>query len=157
MTSAEFGTYTVIPWDAFNTGEGTTYGGELSVNWNVTDAWRLAAGYAYLHVSLTEASTIVTREGTSPQQQASLRSYYNITPEWELDTFLYYVDALPAAHIPAYVRADLRIGWHPVSAMEVSVTGQNLLDPSHPEFSPFLYNTPSEVGRSVVGRVTWNF
>jgi iron complex outermembrane recepter protein len=156
-TSVEFGNYTMIPWDAFNTGKGNTYGGEVSMNWNVTDMWRLAAGYAYLQVDVSGMSTIVTREGTSPQQQASLRSYFNITPEWELDTFLYYVDSLPKDNIPAYLRADIRVGWRPSSTVEVSVTGQNLLDPTHPEFSPFLYNAPTEVGRAVVGRVTWSF
>ncbi len=156
-TSDAFGTSTYLPWNAYNTGTGVSYGSELSVNWDVTKDWRLAAGYAFLHIDLSQSSIIVTREGTSPHHQASLRSYYNITPEWEWDNFLYYVDNLPADHIPAYVRLDTRIGWKPTSAVEFSLTGQNLLEPSHSEFSPFLYNTPTEVGRSVVGRITWDF
>lgn len=156
-TTDAFGTSAYIPWNAYNTGQGAAYGTEFSLNWDVTKDWKLAAGYAFLRVDLTEQSTIVSREGTSPQNQFNLRSYYNISPNWEWDNFLYYVDALPADHIPAYTRLDTRIGWRPSPSVEVSVTGQNLTDPNHKEFSPFLYNVQTEVGRSVVGRITWNF
>ncbi len=60
--------------------------------------------------------------------------------------------------IDSYVEADLRLGWEASPGLELSIIGQNLLDNHHPEFLPDFINTqPTEVERSIYGRVTWNF
>jgi hypothetical protein len=41
--------------------------------------------------------------------------------------------------------------------VEFSVAGQNLLTPLHFEFFDGLQVSPTQVERSVVGRVTWRF
>ena len=44
--------------------------------------------------------------------------------------------ALPGIAVPAYTAVDLRAGWRPTRAVELSVLLQNLFDPGHVEWSP---------------------
>ena len=41
----------------------------------------------------------------------------------------------PALPVPAYTAVDLRWGWRAGKDVELSLTVQNLFDPSHPEFN----------------------
>jgi iron complex outermembrane receptor protein len=76
----------------------------------------------------------------------------------ELDTSLNYVDELPDLGIEDYVRLDLRLGWHASQNVELSVTGQNLLEPNHQEFDAFIGGIqPALVPRSVYGKVTLRY
>jgi len=64
----------------------------------------------------------------------TFQSLVNLPKRLELDLTYRYVSALPAQKVSAYQTADLRWGWHLGEHMELSVVGQNLLQPSHPEF-----------------------
>jgi iron complex outermembrane receptor protein len=104
--------------------------------------------------------SLLLTEGKSADHSAGLRSNVNLPYDLEFDQALYYVDDLnpdSTTHIPDYLRLDLRLGWTPIEGMDVSLVGQNLLDPVHPEFSGFLYNPDAQIGRSVYGKVTWRF
>jgi iron complex outermembrane recepter protein len=89
----------------------------------------------------------------------------NLTHGFELDGVLYYVDRLFTSsgtapmdvRIPAYFRLDLGITWRLNDRLEVSVWGQNLLDPGHPEFGSFKTSNIAEIPRSVCGKITWRF
>jgi iron complex outermembrane receptor protein len=70
---------------------------------------------------------------------------------------LYYVDSLSAADIPGYYRFDTKLSKSLMQGVEVSLVGQNLLEPQHKEFGGFLYEAPVEVGRSVYANVTVRF
>ncbi len=150
--------------------EGESYGAELYANWKVTDSWRLQPGYTWLSVDTrTKSNDIDTalglkNEGSSPQNQYSIRSQLSLPHNIEFDTNVYYVDNLKntattkntPAKVANYTRLDLRLGWRPVKALELSVTGQNLLDDRHLEFSPDDL-VASQIPRSVYGKavVTW--
>jgi iron complex outermembrane receptor protein len=77
----------------------------------------------------------------------------------EFDLWLRYVDSLPAQGIPSYLTFDARLGWRPFEGLELSVVGQNLWDPQHPEMKPevFVPMPALEVERGVYGKVTWKF
>jgi len=150
--------------------EGESYGAELYANWKVTDSWRLQPGYTWLTVDTrTKSGGIDTalglkNEGSSPQNQYSIRSQLSLPHHIEFDTTVYYVDNLKdtaltkstSAHVANYTRVDLRLGWRPIKALELSVTGQNLLDDRHPEFVADDL-VASQIPRSVYGKavVTW--
>jgi len=52
----------------------------------------------------------------------------------------------------------LRLGWDIRPGIELSLIGQNLLDSRHTEFLPdFISTQPTEVERSIYGRVIWSF
>ncbi len=149
----------IIPLTPDNLADGYVWGFEATANWEVLDNWSLAASYSFLEMELDgpTGASLVTQEGSTPQHQFHLRSYYNITDNVEFDTLLYFNDNVPADDIDAYTRLDVRLGWRPVDAVDVSVGVQNLLDDTHPEFSAFTYNKPAQIGRAIYGKVSWTF
>ncbi len=140
--------------------EAESYGTELYANWKVTDNWRLQPGYTWLTVDTRATNNIdtVLNEGSNPQNQYSIRSQLSLPHNIEFDANVYYVDNIKntKVKIANYTRLDLRLGWRPLKALELSVAGQNLLDDRHPEFVATDL-VASQIPRSVYGKavVTW--
>jgi iron complex outermembrane receptor protein len=68
------------------------------------------------------------------------------------------VDQLTGSNIDDYLTLDARLGYRPSASLLVELVGRNLIEPSHPEFSPeFVATSPSEVERSVYGKISLNF
>jgi len=150
-----------FPYHFANRLSADTWGAELRVSAQAASWWRLHAGYAYYGKSLSldprsYDPTGGKNEGDDPANRFVLRSLMDLPDRFELDGTLRYVARLPAPVVPAYTELDLRLGWNATDALELSLTGQNLLHARHPEFGP-----PSplrqEVQRSVYGKVTWRF
>jgi iron complex outermembrane receptor protein len=143
---------------------GEVYGLEASANWNVTKTWKLAGSYSFLQMQLhrDNSSTCIgmsddkSTENSSPHHQANLRSYWNLLDNVELDTALYYVDSLHSMDIPAYLRADARLGWHITEQLELSAVVRNLFDHRHPEFNHMLADE-GEIARSFFVKMTYRF
>ncbi|MGZ5008277.1 MAG: TonB-dependent receptor plug domain-containing protein [Methylobacter sp.] len=147
-----------------------SYGVELYANWKVTDRWRLMPGYTWLNIDARAKSNnynnalALKNEGSSPQNQYSIRSQLSLPHNIEFDASVYYMDNLRSTttvqnttlRVPNYTRLDLRLGWRPIKALELSIAGQNLLDGRHPEFMADDL-IASEVPRSVYGKavITW--
>lgn len=150
--------HAVLPVYASNENSGETYGAELSTNWEVNDRWSLGASYSLLKTDLkiTGASS-VTAPGNSPEQQFAVRSHLRLPHNVEISNSAQYVDDLTGKGVSDYVRLDTRIGWKPMENVELNLVGQNLLDDHHQEFTPFLYNNPTQVDRSVYASVTIRF
>jgi len=142
-----------------------TWGGELGANLRINNRWRLRADYARLKMAVHSTSTAKLGsfgadaiEGSSPQQQVSLRSWIDLPRGFEFDATTRWVDELPALNVPSYLALDLRIGWRPAPNVEVSLVGQNLLDRQHPEFKPsFFQSQATEVQRSVYARIAFRY
>jgi iron complex outermembrane receptor protein len=79
----------------------------------------------------------------------------NLSPSIEWDLTLRGVAALSSPAVPAYRTADVRIGWRPLAAMEISLSITNLGDGGHGEFSAL--QTRTEVGRSGHLGLRWQF
>ena len=150
-----------------NNMHGRSYGVELASSWAPFDNWRLNATYSYINIAVyTDPGNLITNdkenaEKGNPNHQFSIRSAYNITRDIELDLWLRgadRVDKIGGTSIPGYVTMDARIAWKPLKGLEVSLVVQNLLRDHHPEYVPETIGTsPSEMPRSVYGKVTWNF
>lgn len=141
---------------------GETYGVELFGNLDVTSCWRLSASYTFLRMHLhpgpTSSMTGELAEGSSPRNQASIRSSWDLGRDWQLDVAARYVDSLPGQFTPSYITMDLRAGWQPTERLELAVVGQNLLDAAHKEFNTtedLLQFT--EAQRGVYGSLTWRY
>lgn len=143
-----------------------SYGLELSLNYRVNHDWRLQASYTANQFEVNYDPTQrwfrdpLTEPHANPQHTLSLRSLFNLTDEIELDAWGRYVDKLYVDQrtIPAYVTLDLRLGWHPLKELEFSLSGQNLLDGQHPEFSDILYiPVASQIQRAYLAQVSWRF
>ncbi|HXI82641.1 MAG TPA: TonB-dependent receptor [Verrucomicrobiae bacterium] len=140
--------------------EGESYGVELEVTRQILSGWRLNAGYTFFDLQLhtKPGSTDTTQEGQegdSPRQQAFIKSSMDLPHRVEFDCVLRYVDELPHQQVPQYVALDVHLGWRATKNLELSIVGQNLLDPQHPEFG--MPATRTEVQRSVYGKITCRF
>ena len=130
----------IIPLVYDNKMDGETYGVEVAAECDVTERWKLRAGYSFLNVRLhPHSSSTDTRceeaERRSPHNQFHIRSFLDLPGNLELDTALYYVDSLPTCDVGSYVRVDARLAWRPRDGLEVALTLQNLLDAQHREFT----------------------
>src|SRR6202023_604524 len=152
----------VVPFVASNKMSGGTYGAELFADWRVAPKWRLVGSYSYLQMDIRKNSdsldpTPDSTNGSSPRHQWYLRSSIDLPKHFEHDTTLRFVDHLPSLSIPSYYSLDAHLGWRPVSRVEFSIGGQNLLNNQHLEFIPDFINTaPTEVKRTVYGSMTLN-
>ncbi len=147
----------------FNLMKGESWGVEAAATWDVFDFWRVKMAFAWFELNLfldpaSGDTSSTAANGASPQFQFNLRSYMDLPYNLELDTALNYVDELPDLGIEEYVRLDLRLGWHASEHVELSVTGQNLLERNHQEFLAIAGGIDAAlVPRSVYGKVTLRY
>ncbi len=152
-----------------NSAAATGKGGEVSFAWEALRDWKLEGSYSYAIVDSwvrgwaalgTAAGDI--RQG--PRNKWRLQSYVNLGRAWKLDTFLYWNGESsptylygPSLPIPAYTRLDVRLGYKAGSDWQLSLAGQNLLQPRHLEGMPDLITGFSYVDRGVYLKSTWQF
>ncbi len=140
--------------------QGSVYGIDGTARWQIVPAWRLETSYALLQMDLdvdatsNDAGRAANLEGGSPSKQLSFRSVSSLSRTVEFDWGLRYSDDLPALNVPAYLVADIRLGWKIREHLEFSVVARNLLDNHHPEQGSA---TTTEVQESVYGKITWRF
>jgi len=153
----------VQPFVASNKMSGGTYGIEPFAEWKVRPRWRLLGSYSYLQMDIGKNKnsldpTADNPSGQSPRHQFYLGSLVDLPKHFEQDISLRYVDRLPSLNIPSYYSLDFHLGWRPGTHLELSLVGQDLLNSRHLEFIPeFINTTPTEVRRSVSGRIAWKF
>ena len=154
----------VIPLEYAGKAYGSTHGTEALLGWKVMTFWTLQGGYTWfvssirLNPSSLDTLTAAEINNEAPRNQFQIRSYLDLPHRFTLDTSLYRVGRLATGSIPAYTRVDIRLGWRPNKWTELSVVGQNLLDPRHPEFQNLFQTVvTTQVQRSVYGKVTWRF
>jgi iron complex outermembrane recepter protein len=141
--------------------EGRVRGIEAWGTWEPRPHWRLSAGFTRLWQSLklkpgsNDALAVAIAEGANPARQALLRSSLDIGPRTELDITARHVSALSAPAVPAYTALDVRWGWQVSDRVELALTGQNLLDPGHGEFTDLA--TRTEIGRALFVELTARF
>ncbi len=135
------------------------YGGELVLGWNASSDLGVQASYSLLKLDAdaksgsTDTTTGNTIEGSSPRHQAGLRVSARPADRWSVDAFLRYVGKLPAYEVPAYTELDLRTAYQLNSAVEVSLTGRNLLSSQHVEFGSS--NALQGIERGVFLELRW--
>ncbi len=138
-----------------------TIGLEIASDLQLLEWWRIRGAYSYLNMNVDgPINTALNTTGrASPHHQGSLRSLMTLPHHLEFDSWLRIVDNIPASGIDGYVELDLRLGWKPWPSLDLSIVGQNLLDNHHPETSssPLLATQPTEVQRSVYGKITWSY
>jgi iron complex outermembrane receptor protein len=93
-------------------------------------------------------------EGSSPHNQLTLQSRFNLPKGFEFDQAYRYVSALPAQLVRGYSTGDVHVAWRSTRNVEISVVGENLFQPHHGEFG---HDTVPIVGikRSIYANITW--
>jgi len=167
IRSTSLNATTIFPLYFTNNVEGETHGLEMSLVYQAASWWRLQGGYNLLKEDLRVQAggydfNNALNETADPRNQLSLRSTMDLPHGWEFDVAWRWVDELTinnsgvAASVPSYAELDVRVAWHPDPALELSVTGRNLLHDHHVE-----YGIPGpgreQIDRSVYGKITWHF
>ena len=152
----------VLPFQLDNKAEGESYGVELAVDWQPFKWWRLHTAYTYLQLRIdpdndSQSSNTDLEEGLAPHHQVSFRSQMNLPKGLAWDLWLRYVDALPSINVSDYVTLDTRLAWTPISGLEVSLVGRNLIAKHHLEFVNELFPVATEIKRSAYIQLAWRF
>ncbi|GHD60147.1 TonB-dependent receptor [Thalassobaculum fulvum] len=138
--------------------DGRTYGLEVAATWQAAPNWRVRGGYSWLREDLDAPEGA---EGNAPKHQATIRSYYDIAPEWRFDTVVRFVDELTNLDADGYVDVDARLSWSPSRSVELALTGKNLLSDGRREFGTERAENPSplatEVERSLLATLVIKF
>ena len=119
-------------------------GAEAALDWQAGPDTRLALALTELRVHADTGSDVLTQaqaaalEGNAAQHRVSLRVSHDPVPGQHLDGWLRRASGLQAQGVPAYVTLDLRYGLAWSRSLALSVFGQNLLAPRHPEFTTEL-------------------
>jgi len=136
---------------------GQSWGFELAGYWQATSNWVLQGAYTFLETDIQQSLPDVGGEesilvrASHPRNQVSIRSSLDITPQFDMDLWLRYVAPLKDSDISEYASMDARLAWHPSDQIELSIVGQNLLEPQHAEFSSI------EIERSFYVKLDWYF
>jgi iron complex outermembrane receptor protein len=141
--------------------QGSVYGLESWATWQATSSWQLSGGLTLLREELTlepgSTDPVGVRNVTlanDPQFQWSLRSAVDLSDRQQFDVTVRTVGGLSVAPVPQYTAVDARYAWKVRRDTEVSLTLQNLFDPSHPEFRTSAA-VPNEIERSLFIAVRW--
>jgi iron complex outermembrane receptor protein len=142
---------------------GETHGLELLAKTHPTNIWELSASYTLFEIHLHQSAasldfdTAPESEGSSPTQEFQIHSLLNLPHKLEFDSALFHVGQLVGPGIKAYTRLDLRVGWRPTPAFELSGGGRNLLQAQHYEFGSGELVQAEPVGRSAYLKANWRF
>jgi iron complex outermembrane receptor protein len=139
---------------------GDTTGFEIAPDWKPVQWLELKGSYSYLHLyvhdkaTFTDALNTASDNGSSPHHQVVIQSQFNFPRKLEFDATYRYVSALPAQLVNSYGTVDVRLSWRPKTSWELSLVGQNLLQPQHSEFGSDV-DTIVGIKRSAYAKITW--
>ena len=124
-------TLLLYPLMADNKMKGIVRGAELTVGWDANEDWRVTTGYTYMDVTFnvdndSTAPYLKSNEDNEPKGVFLLRSSHDIADRWELDWLLFHVGALRGTGVPGYWKGDVRVGFRPDDATDISLGIQNL-------------------------------
>jgi iron complex outermembrane receptor protein len=153
-------TPTALPLQFGNQMTGRVYGVEVWGTYQVASWWRLSAGFNLQHEDLTFQAGALTSVGLAfvaddPNQRATLHSAMDLGEDVTWDAYLREVGSLQHPQVPGYAELDTRLGWNVTKALQLSLSGFNLLHARHEEFIEGGVTT--EVPRSVLAQARIRF
>lgn len=140
-----------------------TYGGEISIDWQVMNSWKFRGSYSYFqsHFSLSAnapAGTINEFKNSYPSYQTMLWSQHQLSTNINLDINLRHISKIDTTpKVDAYTALDARIAWNFNPHLELAVVGRNLLHDHHTEFSSDFLSAPTEVPRELFVTAKYKF
>ena len=136
--------------NAYEAKNAEAYGGEISVDYMVSDLWRLRGGYSFARGEVEGV-----RVYDFPENTASLSSHFKYSDEVTLIQNLFYSGKteIPSDYnpiiIPSHLRLDLGIVWQTKGDWEIGLFGRDLLESHHVEtMFPGVDVEPARVERT---------
>lgn len=133
-------THLLLPAQFGNGLMGNTKGVEIAPEWRPRPWWRLRGTYSYLHMTLRkrpgsqDIGTAPIIQGSSPANEATAQSSFDIGAKFSLDLTYRFVSELPKKTIPSYSTADAHFSWQFAKQFGLELVGRNLLQPYHYEY-----------------------
>ncbi len=151
--------YAILPKTLESGIEGKAYGGTFTMSWRPLANWQLRFQYALfdMHLKNKPGSNDIdskAEEDNSPHNQYAVYSFLDLPYRLSLYTGVRHVDGLKNLKNPSYTAVDASLIWSPLSYLQLSITGQNLNDPTHLEFGSVQ---GQEIERSIYGKIQWHF
>lgn len=143
-----------------NVSDGLTHGVEVAANWQAAENWRLEGNYSFAHIQMKNVENNLNGdfwEGTYPKNMAGLTSYMDISDKLEFNTAFYYTDHLPLRPVHSRARLDIGFTYKPRENFEISIWGQNLLEPQDLEMTATSGPDIVEAERAIFAKATWRF
>lgn len=143
--------------------EAKSYGGEIALNWDITNHWALRGSYTYFLTDLDvpDPETWQNPPNRGERHLVQLHSNLDLMETLHFDTHLYWNNAasLGIREIPKYCRLDIRLAWNPVKTMEIALIGEHLLDNRHIELinSEQIIGHETEIPRRAFLNFKWEF
>ena len=140
-----------------------TYGGEISIDWQVMNSWKLRGSYSYFqsHFSLSDnapAGSTSDFKNSYPSYQTMLWSQHQLSTNVNLDINLRHISKINTTpKIDAYTALDARIAWNLNHQLELAVVGRNLFHDRHTEFGSDFLSAPTEVPRELFATAKYKF
>ncbi len=158
---------TVLPVTFQNGLDAKTYGFEFNADLQLSEHWRLNAGFNLLreHVRVKPGAFDLQNaldETGDPPHQAALHSIVDLPHGVQFDTAVRWVDELrnnnggQPGTVPAYTELDLRLAGEIFPNVELALIGRNLLHDHHPEYNP-PGPAREELQRSLLAKITWRY
>jgi len=153
----------MVPTYTDNSTDGETYGIETSVKWAMLDWWQWDINYSFLKTQIHTSES--HQKSISPNHQASIRASVTPLKDINVDLWFRYVGEDQGLNaqgedefsINDYTTLDIRVAWQVNETLELSMTGQNLLDSQHLEYRQETYTPETEVPRGFYGKLEWQF
>jgi iron complex outermembrane receptor protein len=167
---------TTSPFDLLfmNAKRGEGHGVEIAANWQAYSWLSLILTYTWQELSIDwqdplSAGTIdynYSYAKNMPRRQVSLRSVIDLDEHWQLNGWLRYTDTIygrdstdqeNSIPVSDYFLLDANLIWKPRKNLEIMLAGQNLLNSSQLEYVSEYLIPPTEIERSIYGKITWSF
>lgn len=167
IAPADGGLVLAIP--AANDRRGRITGAELNVSWRPSTALRLDAMAVRQKLASrgSDDSELSLRQGfeyLSPRYYAMLRASAEISEAVRSSIQVRRVGALRTTpgvadgSVAAYTAVDLKVAWRARRDVELALTGVNLADSAHREFTGDFPRTPGSLyGRGAFATLRWGF
>lgn len=121
--------------------EATGTGGEAWLTLRPKPWFDVVAGWTELRMRQRVDAGVTDLPGNSlgndPHHWGTLRTSFTLAGKHHLDLWLRYVGALPSPEVPDYTSLGARVALTLPAAFELSVSGFDLFDASHPEWGVF--------------------
>jgi iron complex outermembrane recepter protein len=143
-----------------NANKAFTYGGELSVNWDVNQRWRLSGSYSLYQISSVDTTPSFLHANmlsSDPKHAVATHSRLDLPGKLGFDQWIWWTSELATNQIPSHTRVDARLARPLGESAEISITGQNLTRPRFLEFGDSYGFAGTANPRSVFGQLRWFF
>lgn len=151
---------------------GKSYGLELTSVWQPSASLQFAASYSYLDVEMEadndsmDPLSVGVLNNSFAKNIVKLHSAWDINQQWSLDASIYYYDEIriPSNYalftnlsVDEVITTNARLSWRMNHDIELAIKANNIFDSKTLESVGESLSTPTEIDRSIVLSVNWDF